>query len=119
MKLFGWLRRFKDPDEMKFKDFIKYLIDNDSEEEAYKLRYEIPTAIGLFEKSKGKDVTLERIENMKWKEIKFTVDMIKREQLEQIKAYTEMLEQVAQQEQGVPPQISDDGWNKIVNTGIA
>jgi hypothetical protein len=119
--MFGILKWFRrDIDEYTFKDYLDLLRREGNLEEADKLYTEIPVVVGLFEKNKGNEVTLSDIEGWKWKDVKFKLNMIEREQLSQLEAYTKLLENIQTQTSiGVNNTQSDDGWNHIVNTAVA
>lgn len=90
------LRREVDLDELTFKEYLK-LLESNNDDESFQLSEEmrkIARNMALSERAAGRTVGLGEIEEMKWKEIKFRLSLMREDVLNQKEALDFMLEKL-------------------------
>ena len=115
--LVNWiLRREVDLDELTFKEYLKVLESNE-DKESYQLSQElreISRKMVLSERAAGRSLSLSEIEVMKWKEIKFRVELMKEEVLMQKEAFEHMLEALEKAQELNRAESIGAGWDGAI-----
>lgn len=109
-------RRRRSLGELSFVEFIKVLESN-HDDESSKLAEElskVPIFLAMYEKqSSGRTVSLSDIERMKWKEVRFQLDIIQESQKQTIDALSKMIEVASRS-----PQLEGDWTGEFVQAVV-